>query len=122
MDENFAQPNFAKFNENLRQSVRKNSDFSALSNSFDELFSQYFKELNLEGNFANIAKTCTSEFKNGVLKLFESKQEALNLRASELLATLKSSDDSAIENEAKAKLTKEKITALNALIKRIEQC
>ncbi|MDA3054960.1 MULTISPECIES: dynamin family protein [unclassified Campylobacter] len=122
MDENFAQPNFAKFNESLREIVRKNSDFGALSASFDALFSEFFAKLNLKSSFENIAKTCTAEFKENVLALFASKKSSLDLRQSELESALKAGDENAEQIAKNARLVREKINLVNGLIKRIEQC
>ncbi|MDA3048169.1 dynamin family protein [Campylobacter sp. JMF_08 NE1] len=122
MDENFAQPNFAKFNESLREIVRKNSDFGALSASFDALFSEFFAKLNLKSSFENIAKTCTQEFKENVLALFASKKSSLDLRQSELESALKAGDENAEQIAKNARLVREKINLVNGLIKRIEQC
>ncbi|MDA3046111.1 dynamin family protein [Campylobacter sp. VBCF_06 NA8] len=122
MDENFAQPNFAKFNESLREIVRKNSDFGALSASFDALFSEFFAKLNLKSSFENIAKTCTAEFKENVLALFASKKSSLDLRQSELENALKAGDENAEQIAKNARLVREKINLVNGLIKRIEQC
>ncbi|MDA3057853.1 dynamin family protein [Campylobacter sp. VBCF_05 NA6] len=122
MDENFAQPNFAKFNESLREIVRKNSDFGALSASFDALFSEFFAKLNLKSSFENIAKTCTAEFKENVLSLFASKKSSLDLRQSELESALKAGDENAEQIAKNARLVREKINLVNGLIKRIEQC